>query len=356
MFTKHNYDHKLIKRLRSARGVTQKEIEQFSGVSQSQLSKIEKGDVPLDDATVECIADFLNVTPAAFISGPQSSAAKVLQPLYRAKKSVGSNARNQIQNTGDLYRRQALMLESYVDCWHPHSLPDFSSEQYSLTPEEAANHTRAFWQLGKAPIESMCVVLESAGIRVLSWSFADRRIDAFTFIADGDRPTICFNRDLPGERIRFSLAHELGHLILHSDTLLSDDEVETDVIEGEANAFASAFLLPAHGIRTSLYLCNRLEDYFNLKQSWLVSAQAIVRRAFDLGIISNERYGRLMRTITSRGWRRNEPKPFPPERPVLSRELLELLTPSEIREAELVRSDEIFDIFVAQPTLRLSLY
>lgn len=66
-------------------------------------------------------------------------------------------------------------------------------------------------------------------------------MDGVTMHAPDTLPCIFLNRSQPADRLRFSLAHELGHLIMH--------RVPTLQMEEEANAFAAAFLAPAKDIR-----------------------------------------------------------------------------------------------------------
>ena len=117
-------------------------------------------------------------------------------------------------------------------------------------------------------------------------------------------------------RINFDLAHELGHILLHPWTedieTLSNDEFKER--ERQANKFASSFLLPKEPFIND---CSRypteLKYYLGMKRKWGVSIQAMIYRACDLGLITNNQFQYLMRQISSKGWRKKEPGDFPYE-------------------------------------------
>jgi Zn-dependent peptidase ImmA (M78 family) len=123
-------------------------------------------------------------------------------------------------------------------------------------------------------------------------------------------PVIVVNGEEPGERQRFTLAHELAHLLLS----LRRDEGH----EALCHRFAGAFLVPADALFDALGRARRvlsMGELFSLKSLFGVSAQAIARRAKDLGIVSDAVYEALCRQFSARGWRRREPNPLPAERP-----------------------------------------
>ena len=115
---------------------------------------------------------------------------------------------------------------------------------------------------------------------------------------------IALNRkNRSGDRYRFSLAHELGHLVLHTDTPRSDRAA----IETEANIFAGAFLMPKALLETTITNELTLKDYAELKQRWGYSIQAIIRRSHELNLINYKRYRSLRMQISGRGWSIKEP-------------------------------------------------
>lgn len=118
----------------------------------------------------------------------------------------------------------------------------------------------------------------------------------------------------PGDRTRFSGAHELGHVLLHTESR----PVNRESREAEADAFASAFLLPREPMLDELSPGLTLAGYARVKARWGVSIQAIIRRGLDLGVIDQDRYRSLHIQISSRGWRKSEPVEIPKEVPAIA--------------------------------------
>ena len=119
--------------------------------------------------------------------------------------------------------------------------------------------------------------------------------------------------DKPGDRLRFSAAHELGHVLVHTES----KPLSREVREAEADTFASAFLLPREAMLDELSPALTLAGYSRIKARWGVSMQAVIRRSFDLGVIDRDRYRSLQIQISSRGWRKDEPVDIPKETPAL---------------------------------------
>lgn len=113
-----------------------------------------------------------------------------------------------------------------------------------------------------------------------------------------------------GDRDRFTLAHELGHVILHLRRRTTDPE-------REANLFAGELLFPSDRARETLGMGLTLSDYARVKAVWGVSMQSLIMRARQLGLISDDRSTSLWKQINARGWRRQEPVTVQPERPAL---------------------------------------
>lgn len=191
-----------------------------------------------------------------------------------------------------------------------------SLEDYEI--EEIAYLVRNLWGLENNPITDLQHVLEENGIIVIGSNLTDRKIDAYSQILNIDNYEtyiIVLSIGKKGKsRINFDLAHELGHIMLHPWTedieTLSNEEFKER--ERQANKFASSFLLPEETFSID---CERypteLEYYKKMKSKWEVSIQAMLYRANDLEIISNNQFQYLMRQVSQRGWRKKEPGDSP---------------------------------------------
>jgi Zn-dependent peptidase ImmA (M78 family) len=177
------------------------------------------------------------------------------------------------------------------------------------------------WALGVDPIPSLAEFLEEKAIKVISIQLPERvsGVKANVKKADGTRvQVIVVNSEHPGERQRFTLSHELGHLVLDLRS------VSETIAEAVCNRFAGAFLVPEETLRAELGK-NRtsisIRELFSLKELFGVSAQAIAFRAADLGIFNESLKRQIFVEFGKRGWRKEEPNPVPKEHPARFRRL-----------------------------------
>ena len=189
-------------------------------------------------------------------------------------------------------------------------------------PLKAARFTRTVFGLQpNEPVGHVINVMEKNGVAVLGVPWKPGRIDAFsTWVPlDSYRPVVGVFPVTAGDRLRYSLAHELGHLVMHRGFSIHSRETED-----EANRFAAEFLLPEPIMRDILPDALNLAIATELKREWRVSIQMIVRRARDVGAITENRYKMLCKQVGVRGWRTKEPVKVPIERPRLLRQMAEM--------------------------------
>jgi len=165
------------------------------------------------------------------------------------------------------------------------------------------------------------MMIESMGTVITRSPSDSVGIDAYSRWSGG-RPIIVLTDDKQdAARSNFDAAHELGHLIMHPDA-----EPGSSMIERQAHAFASAFLMPAHVIAQELPRRFDLASYVDLKRRWRVSIQALLYRAQALEVMSEASFRRAMTRISLWGWRTGEPHSLgAPDEPTLIRSALELL-------------------------------
>ena len=150
--------------------------------------------------------------------------------------------------------------------------------------------------------------LEEAGTVLYS---KDMSLDGCSFHLDSYKtnPIIVTNKNLSVERLRFTLAHELGHLVMHRGTFLEKK------MEEEANQFASEFLMPSEMIQKDFKKLTKytLMELLPLKFKWKVSIQAIIEKAHDLQHIGPIKKESLYKHLSMKGWRIKEPYPLDPQ-------------------------------------------
>ena len=171
-------------------------------------------------------------------------------------------------------------------------------------PEAAAEMLRRYWDLGELPIKSMIALLESKGVRVFSLSLDAREVDAFSMWYS-DIPFVFLNTKKTAERCRFDAAHELGHLVMHRHGAPQGQEAEK-----EANAFASAFLMPRRSVLAHAPRTATLTSLISHKKYWNVSAAALNYRLHSLNLTSDWSYRTLCIDLAKLG-RDHEPEPSP---------------------------------------------
>jgi Zn-dependent peptidase ImmA (M78 family) len=179
--------------------------------------------------------------------------------------------------------------------------------------EQAAIALRDAWQVGLAPIANLVALLEERGLRVGTLSGFEV-FDGCAFeveIGNHCQPVLVYAENSPGDRQRFSIAHELGHLMLRVEGNLNEEKV--------ANRFAGAFLAPEPSVMRELAEMGStitLSELAYLKRKYGMSMQAWVRRLRELNIISKEKAGSVFKAFRERGWHETEPgEPYPAELP-----------------------------------------
>lgn len=205
-----------------------------------------------------------------------------------------------------------------VDIELPENSMDTDSYVVFERIEQLAANVREFWNLGNGPIDSLQYVLESNGIIVTGFSGVESNIDAFSQQISVNGRTVYIIAlalgEKPLERLRFDMAHELGHILMHTWGENNEDisKDEFNAREKQANMFASALLLPKDGFSrmVSAYPTN-VDYYESLKKKWKVSMQAMMYRTRQLDIISANQFQYMMRTVSKNGWRIKEPGDVP---------------------------------------------
>ena len=219
-------------------------------------------------------------------------------------------------------------------------LPDLSD----LDPEEAAATLRSAWGLGNAPIPNMVHLLESKGIRVFSLAEETREVDAFCTWYEG-KPFIFLNTIKSAERSRFDAAHELGHLVRDIYSM-QHGQAHGPEMERQANAFASAFLMPKESVVANQPPVYTIKYLMKLKHYWGVSLAALAYRFNSLELVSEWNYRNLCIEMAKSGYRTNEPEPMERETSQLLTKVLDILHSRkqgrrEIAESLCLNVDEI---------------
>ncbi len=303
-------------RVRQARemlGLTQSDISSRLAISQAMVAHIEGGLKQPSREVAEAIARETSLPLNFFYrhSGPSLPQGSL---LFRSRANVSAKKLTQAHVLAE------RVYEIYMGMAANFDLPPVSVRPIQGEPSSAAAEARRMLSLTiDKPIPHLIRAFEKAGGVVVTLPRLDDR-EAFAVWA-GDRPVIGITGGLSGDRLRFSVAHEIGHLLLHQ-VRISRVQAEQD-----AHAFAAELLMPSSMLQHELETHLSLEGLAQLKLRWGVSIAALLRRAKDLGAIARRQYDRTVVALSARGWHKREPDQFdlPIEKPRALRQMAEAL-------------------------------
>ncbi len=347
----------MVQLTRLACGWSRKRLAAEVDVSPSHVSKVESGVLPLAGKALLDYAQALQCPPEALCVPFARSPAEGTH--FRANASTAEWKRDRVWARANLIAMRIGRLASRADLDPVFALPELDPADYAAAHGEitAAQVLRRLWRLA-GPIRSMAELLEAAGVFVVAEDFCDREIDAVTLRANQHHPHLVYvNATLPPDRMRMTLAHELGHLVMDAMTLVSPTETER-----RATAFAAEFLAPIDDIafdlgRVSIRTVHELDE---LRLTWGVSVSSLVLRARERGVLSDYQYRSMYRLLNETG-RMYGPRPgVAAEEPKLVSSVLEQLeavgyTTAEIDEITLLTSRqraELLHTVNDQPAVR----
>lgn len=299
---------------RIRRGITKQLLAEKIGVDVRNVHRFEDGELAPAAETLARIATVLHFPESFFSTSRPPPELPVEWASFRSLSTLTQKRRDSVLAAGQLAIELDELLSNELNL--PKSdLPNLRN----TAPEEASRTLRSHWGLGSKPISNTVHLLESRGVRVFSLAEDCADIDAFT-ITHGATPFVFLNVMKSAERGRFDAAHELGHLVLHRHGVATGREAES-----EADAFASAFLMPSDDVIAHASALPSLTDLVGLKLRWGVSVAALARRLYDLLLIREWHYKQLCIEISRRGYRTSEPEGLPRETSLLLRKSFDLL-------------------------------
>lgn len=304
------------------------ELAKQSDISKQSLSLYANGENTPPYENVVKIANALEF-PFDFFMTEDLCSTTTNNTYFRSQASASKLTQNAQELKLEYVAKLYEVLLNYVD-FPERNLPpvffrgsdnllDADSDNVLEQIEFIANTARKHWMIGMGPIDNMQYLLESNGIIVTGFRNVNEKIDAFSQRVNiQNRGTVFIVAlaigEKPDVRLRFDMAHELGHILMHnwddSNDSLSKDEF--NALEKQANMFASAFLLPREtfGKEVAPYATN-VEFYRSLRKKWGVSMQAMMFRARQLKLITANQFQYMMRTVSAKGWRLREPGDSP---------------------------------------------
>lgn len=322
-------------RLKEARRFRQLSISQLAeklDISKQMISKYENNDAQPSPRTYQKIVMALDF-PLNFFQQNDKFVYNDLGTFYRSRLSSTQSEKKPSELLKKYLAVLANFFEDYVE------FPLLKELNLSEDPIIAAKELRSEWGLDEAPISNILYLLEMHGFQVATIDSSSEKVDAFgsqTKVNGREYYCILIDQDNNSfYRQQFSLAHELGHWVLHSKRI-NPQELEPQEyreMEKQANIFAANFLLPSEAYSSDIIGHeDDLNAYLKLKSKWEVSAASMVYRSKSLGLVSSDQYLRLQKRMSSRGWKKSEPfdavHPIP--RPTVMKQAYELLIQANI--------------------------
>lgn len=288
---------------RNRRGLKKTELAKKLGVTPRSITGYEAGEFPPEPDRLLDIATVLKFPKEFFYRDEPIELLNAEIVSFRAVTKMSSTLKNIALGAGAI----AVELNCWIESQFDLPLPDLPELGRDIAPEAAAETLRSYWGLGELPIKNMVHLLEAKGVRVFSLSLDAKEVDAFSMWSNGT-PYVLLNTMKSAERSRFDAAHELGHLIMHRHGQPHGIEAEK-----EADAFASAFLMPAKSVLSTNLKFPTLETLIKVKRHWAVSVAAINYRLHSLGLTSEWINRSLCIQISQAGFRNSEPQSIPRE-------------------------------------------
>ncbi len=306
-----------LRQARELRRLTQSALGELVGRSQGTIANLEAG---LLLPSQELLADIAKGTgfPASFFPRAVLVEFPSESLMFRARAATTRSDAAAARRFAEIvYEVVTRVLERYVD-----PIP-ISVEKTTASPIVAAQQTRRLMGLlPDQPITNVIHAIEKAGVVVLALPISLEKIDAFSaWIGPDNRPVIAICGGKPGDRLRWNVSHELGHLLLHSDRRQIRAQEHR-----EADQFAAELLLPEVAMHEEIGSAVTLSSVAALKPKWGVAMQAIVRRASDLSLVTERQYRYLFEQFGMKGWRTREPANLdvPMEKPSALRQMAEI--------------------------------
>lgn len=324
---------------RERRAMTKVALATEVDITARSVTDYERGAAAPGDRTLARIVKCLGF-PEGFFYEDDLEVPDLGGVSFRALSRMSAKARGQALSVGAV----ALSLSKWIDerfQLPPPSLPRI--DEPGIDPELAADSVRRLWGLGELPIDNMIRLLEMHGARVFSLPQECEEVDAYSFWQDST-PYVFLNTRKTAERSRFDAAHELGHLVLHSHGIERGKKTES-----EAQAFASAFLMPRASVLAKAPRGGVLPQLIQAKRVWAVSLAALTYRMRELELLTEWQFRTLYVQLSKLGYRTDEPFGISAESSTVLQRVFELLGEDgksfeDVAHAISIGSDELNEI------------
>lgn len=350
-----------IKEAREGKGYAAEEFADAIGVTRQALAQFEKGQArPRPDVLSRIIGE--TGQPLSFFTRQKRHATSDLgQPFWRSLARTGVKYRHRTVRRLEWALEITKHIESYINLPAVNLPevdfdPDWPESQWTEAVERIADALRKQWSLGNEPIDHIEKHIEANGIILVQDKVMTDDMDAVSRWQSG-RPYIFYAKEVKSApRNYFNLAHELGHILLHTGVEVNSKNLR--LLEKQADRFAGAFLLPRKTFSREA-LRSSLNYFMLLKKRWKVSIAAMVYRSKDLGILSENQAKYLWQQMRRENIREKEPLDdfLPVPEPSLLRDAAQMLfnhgveSKQQFRDAVILNREDMLAILGADDAM-----
>ncbi len=299
-------DNIFANRLKSARimaGLSMQELSDLvdNQISKQSISKYEKGMMKPDSQLLIRFSKALNVKPEYFFRPFEIELEKI---DFRKKSTLSKKEIESINAKSKDFLERYIEIEEHLGINQKFENPIQDIKINSVEDiERAVLELRQVWKLGLNPLSNIFEMLENKGFKIFEVE-ASKKFDGLSSIVGNSIPLLVVNQISDILRRRFTILHELGHVLLQLPK-----ECQNKEIEHYCNYFAGSFLIPKQVLIAELGVKRNtvmLEELIEIKEYYGISLQAIVYRAKELNIISEQSAKRFWRFIKSTPERQQE--------------------------------------------------
>ena len=330
MNTVTDFNPEMLALARRSREMTQTQLAELSALTATSVSRYETGTLSVANDALSRIAAALGYPMKFFMRKPTLIGTMGGAVFHRKQQSLPARKLYQAHALAETRRLEITTMLDSLDI-HPSSPPEYPADLFEDDPEKIARSVRVAMNIPPGPIFGLTKALERNGCIVVAHNFGSNRIDGFSQRAKYPPCFLHLNSQLPPDRWRWTLAHELGHVVMHFEPMESPK-----LAEQQANLFAAEFLTPAREVGPQL---NGLtfQKLGGLKREWKVSMQALITRAYHLGAISEGQRRSMFMRLSRAGYRTREPETLDP--PVEKPFMMTLLAQRHLDELEYSRAE-----------------
>lgn len=335
-----------IKQARVSRGYSMADLGDLVGVSRQAISKYEIGTYTPTEAVLNRIASALRYEISFFRKPLPADVASPSTVFFRSQRSTTKKSKDAAKEKIAIFQEIDKYLRQFVS-FPKVNLPTidyhFTYEQLDIQQiEEFAITVRNYWGLGDKPIANLINVFQKNGIMISVMNLKrNKKIDAFSVWKDAVPYIFLSSEKYSDVRLRFTLAHELGHLLLHANYITEEEikiKVISEKIEKEADLFAAALLLPANTFSNDIYSTS-IDHFINLKKKWKASIGSMIYRCQDLDLLTENQIKYLKDQMSYNRYWKSEPLDniIPLEQPFAHKQAFDLILDNHIvTEADII--------------------